>query len=165
MRIQLLICLRAATRRGTTMKVKNNFKLTIYACFVGYIVQAIVNNFIPLLFLTFQSSYDIPLAKITLLITINFGLPLIVDMISVTFVDKIGYRTSMVLAHGCATAGLICLTIFPDLFSDPFVGLLLAVLIYAIGGGILEVLVSPVMESCPTDNKEDRKSTRLNSSH
>lgn len=154
MRIQLMIYMRAATRRGTMVKVKNNFKLTIYACFVGYIVQAIVNNFIPLLFLTFQSSYDIPLAKITLLITINFGLQLIVDMISVTFVDKIGYRTSMIIAHAFAGVGLISLTILPELFADPFVGLLIAVMIYAVGGGLLEVLVSPVMEACPTDNKE-----------
>ncbi len=136
------------------MKVKNNFKMTINACFVGYIVQAIVNNFIPLLFLTFQSSYSIPLSKITLLITINFGLQLIVDLLSVTFVDKIGYRASMIIAHAFAGGGLISLTILPELFSDPFVGLVIAVMIYAIGGGLLEVLVSPVMEACPTDNKE-----------
>ncbi|NLJ96449.1 MAG: MFS transporter [Clostridiales bacterium] len=136
------------------MNIKGNFKLTINACFVGYIVQAIINNFLPLLFLTFQSSYSIPLTKITLLITINFGVQLLVDALAIAFVDKIGYRTSMVLAHGCATVGLICLTILPDMFSDPFVGLLLAVIIYAIGGGLLEVLVSPVMEACPTDNKE-----------
>lgn len=136
------------------MKVKNNFKLTVYACFVGYIVQAIINNFIPLLFLTFQSTYGIPLAKITMLITVNFGTQLIVDMLAIAFVDKIGYRVSMVLAHICSVVGLVCLTILPDLFSDPFIGLLLAVIIYAVGGGLLEVLVSPVMEACPTDNKE-----------
>lgn len=135
------------------MNIKANYKLTINACFVGYIVQAIINNFLPLLFLTFQSTYGIPLTKITLLITINFGVQLLVDALAIAFVDKIGYRASMVLAHGCVTIGLICLTIFPDLFSDPFVGLLLAVSIYAIGGGLLEVLVSPVMEACPTDNK------------
>ena len=154
MRIQLLIYMRAAARRGILLKVKNNFKLTIYSCFVGYIVQAIVNNFIPLLFLTFQSSYGIPLSKITLLITINFGLQLIVDLLSVTFVDKIGYRASMIIAHVFASGGLISLTILPELCSDPFVGLVIAVMIYAIGGGLLEVLVSPVMEACPTDNKE-----------
>lgn len=136
------------------MNVKGNFKLTINACFVGYIVQAIVNNFVPLLFLTFQSSYGIPLTKITLLITFNFGVQLIVDALAIAFVDKIGYRASMILAHGCVSVGFICLTIFPDLFSDPFIGLLIAVTIYAIGGGLLEVLVSPVMEACPTDNKE-----------
>ena len=134
--------------------IKNNYKFTIYACFIGYIVQANVNNFIPLLFLTFQSGYGIPLTKITMLITINFGLQLIVDLLAVTFVDKIGYRFSRVMAHVFDAAGLVSLTILPDLFSDPFVGLLIAVMIYAIGGGLLEVLVSPVMEACPTDNKE-----------
>ena len=134
--------------------MKNSYKKTINACFIAYIVQAIVNNFVPLLFLTFQNSYEIPLAKITMLITINFGIQLLVDMLSVGFVDKIGYRTSMLLAHIFVAAGLISLTILPELFFDPFIGLLMAVIIYAVGGGILEVLVSPVMEACPTDNKE-----------
>ena len=89
-----------------------------------------------------------------MLITVNFGTQLIVDMLAIAFVDKIGYRVSMVLAHICSVVGLVCLTILPDLFSDPFIGLLLAVIIYAVGGGLLEVLVSPVMEACPTDNKE-----------
>lgn len=136
------------------MKTKGNFKHTINACFAGYVVQAIVNNFVPLLFLTFHSSYNIPLSKITLLITINFGLQLVVDLLSVAFVDKIGYRASMVLAHGCVVAGLVMLTILPEIMPDPFIGLLAAVMIYAVGGGLLEVLVSPVMEACPTDNKE-----------
>lgn len=134
--------------------MKNGYKKTINACFIAYIVQAIVNNFVPLLFLTFQNSYEIPLAKITMLITINFGIQLLVDMLSVGFVDKIGYRASMLLAHIFVAAGLISLTILPELFFDPFIGLLMAVIIYAVGGGILEVLVSPVMEACPTDNKE-----------
>lgn len=138
--------------------MKNNYNKTITACFIGYIVQAIVNNFIPLLFLTFQSTYHIPLSKITMLVTINFGLQLMVDLLSVTFVDKIGYRVSMVLAHIFATAGLILLTILPEYFSDPFIGLLLSVMVYAIGGGLLEVLVSPVVESCPTEHKEQTMS-------
>lgn len=138
--------------------MKNNYEKTITACFIGYIVQAIVNNFIPLLFLTFQSGYHIPLSKITMLVTINFGLQLIVDLLSVSFVDKIGYRTSMVLAHIFAAAGLILLTILPECFSDPFVGFLLSVMVYAIGGGLLEVLVSPVVEACPTEHKEQTMS-------
>lgn len=117
-------------------------------------MQAIVNNFGPLLFLTFQKSYGIPLTKITMLVTINFGLQLLVDLLSVGFVDKIGYRVSMFIAHICAAAGLISLTVLPELFTDPFVGLMISVMIYATGGGLLEVLVSPVVESCPTDNKE-----------
>lgn len=134
--------------------MKPNYNKTIYACFIGYIVQAIVNNFVPLLFLTFQSSYGIPLSKITMLITINFGLQLLIDLVAIGFVDKIGYRASMMIAHICAASGLILLTVLPELFKDPFTGLLIAVMMYAAGGGLLEVLVSPVMESCPTENKE-----------
>lgn len=131
-----------------------NYKHTIYACFTGYIVQAVINNFIPLLFLTFQSSYGIPLSKITFLVTFNFGLQLIIDLLSAGFVDKIGYRVSIILAHVFAAAGLIGLTFLPELFDDPFWGLMLSVIIYAVGGGLTEVLISPIMESCPTDNKE-----------
>lgn len=130
------------------------YKHTIYACFMGYIVQAIINNFIPLLFLTFQSSYQIPLSKITFLVTFNFGLQLLIDLISPAFIDKIGYRASAVLAHAFSAAGLLGLTVLPELFADPFSGLMMAVVIYAIGGGLLEVLVSPIVEACPTDNKE-----------
>ena len=133
---------------------KTNYQLTMYACFIGYIVQAIVNNFLPLLFVTFQKTYGIPLTKITLLITLNFGIQLVVDMLSAGFVDKIGYRASALIAHVCATAGLILLTVLPEAFPDPFAGILIAVLIYAVGGGLIEVLISPILEACPTDNKE-----------
>ena len=137
-----------------TTAVKNNYQKTLYACFIGYIVQAIVNNFAPLLFLTFQSTYQIPLSSITMLVTINFGLQLLVDMASVGFVDKIGYRASLLIAHIFATVGIVALAVLPELAPNPFAGLLAAVVIYAIGGGLLEVLVSPVVEACPTDNKE-----------
>ena len=127
---------------------------TIKACFIGFIVQAIVNNFVPLLFLVFQSSYDIALSKITLLITFNFCIQLIVDLLSAGFIDRIGYRASMILAHLLSAAGLLLLTLLPELLPDPFAGLLISVMVYAAGGGLLEVLVSPVVEACPTDNKE-----------
>ncbi|MCM1263610.1 MAG: MFS transporter [Butyrivibrio sp.] len=134
--------------------MQNQYNKTITACFVGYIVQAIVNNFVPLLFLFFQRSYNIPLSQITLLVTFNFGIQLLVDLLSVGFVDKIGYRASMVMAHVLSAAGLILLTILPEILPSPFAGILIAVMIYAIGGGLLEVLVSPVVEACPSDNKE-----------
>ena len=133
---------------------KNNYQLTRYACFIGYIVQAIVNNFLPLLFVTFQKTYSIPLTQITLLITLNFGIQLVIDMLSAGFVDKIGYRDSAIIAHVCSAAGLVLLTVLPEAFPDPFAGILIAVFIYAIGGGLIEVLISPILEACPTDNKE-----------
>ena len=126
----------------------------MFACFIGYIVQAIVNNFLPLLFVTFQKTYSIPLTQITLLITLNFGIQLVIDMLSAGFVDKIGYRASAIIAHVCSAAGLVLLTVLPGAFPDPFAGILIAVFIYAIGGGLIEVLISPILEACPTDNKE-----------
>ncbi len=134
--------------------MKDKYQKTVYACFVGYIVQAIVNNFVPLLFLTFEKNYNIPLSRITMLITFNFGIQLIIDLLSAKFVDKIGYRVSIVLAHVFSAVGLISLIILPELFSDAFIGLFIAVVIYAIGGGLIEVLISPIVESCPSDNKE-----------
>ena len=134
--------------------MKMTFKTTMTACFIGYIVQAIVNNFAPLLFVTFQSSYDIPLSEITALITVNFAVQLVVDLLSAGFVDRIGYRASAVLAHVLSAAGLLGLAFLPEIAPDPFYGLLAAVCVYAVGGGLLEVLVSPIMEACPTDNKE-----------
>lgn len=130
------------------------YKHTMYASFIGYIVQAIINNFIPLLFLTFQSSYNIPISKITFLVTFNFGFQLLIDFLSAGFIDKIGYRLSVIIAHICAGLGLISLTILPEIFSDPFIGLLISIMLYAIGGGLIEVLISPIVEACPTDNKE-----------
>ena len=133
--------------------MQNNYKHTMYACFTGYIVQAIVNNFLPLLFLTLQTQYSIPLSQITLLITFNFGIQLTVDLLSALFVDRVGYRACMVLAHVCAAAGFLLLPVLPEIMA-PFPGILIAVMLYAVGGGLLEVLVSPIVESCPTENKE-----------
>lgn len=138
--------------------MKQNFKTTMVACFTGYIVQAIINNFIPLLFVTLQDTYDIPLSRITMLVTINFAVQLIVDLLAAAFVDKIGYRVSIVMAHVFCAAGLVLLTVLPDLLPDAFAGILISVIIYAIGGGLIEVLISPIMESCPTDNKESAMS-------
>lgn len=136
------------------MPENKNYNKTLYACFVGYIIQAIINNFAPLLFLTFQSSYHIPLSQITLLVTANFGLQLIIDFLSAGFIDKIGYRLSMLAAHVFCAAGLLFMTFLPNILPDAFTGLFLSVMVYAVGGGLLEVLVSPIVENCPTDNKE-----------
>lgn len=134
--------------------MKSNYKQTISACFIGYIIQAIVNNFVPLLFVTFQKSYSIELSKITVLITINFVIQLCIDLASAYFIDKIGYRASALIAHGCSAAGLILLTILPELLPSAYAGIVISVIIYAIGGGLLEVLLSPIIEACPTGNKE-----------
>ena len=137
-----------------TRKHRQLYNYTIQACFIAYIVQAIGNNFAPLLFLTFQSAYGIPLSKITLLITFNFCIQLFIDALSARFIDKIGYRASVMLAHICSAAGLVLLAVLPEILPDPFAGLLIAVAVYAVGGGLIEVLVSPIVEACPAENKE-----------
>ena len=134
--------------------MKYSYDSTMRACFTGYIVQAIVNNFAPLLFLTFQRTYHIPLQQITLLVTFNFGIQLLTDLLSVAFVDRMGYQASMVLAHILSALGLICLTVLPEWMGHPFAGILISVIVYAVGGGLLEVLVSPVVEACPSTHKE-----------
>lgn len=134
--------------------MNDKYQRTMYACFVGYIVQAVVNNFAPLLFLTFEKTYNIPLSRITMLITINFGVQLLVDLLSTKFVDRIGYKVSIVSAHIFSAAGLLGLAVLPSIMPDAYTGLVIAVVIYAVGGGLIEVLVSPIMESCPTKNKE-----------
>ena len=129
------------------------YKHTERACFTGYIVQAVVNNFVPLLFLTFQKQFGIPLSQVTLLITLNFLLQLAVDGASVFFIDRIGYRASALLAHGFAALGLIFLAVLPSVLPSAFAGLLISVLFYAVGGGLLEVIISPIVEACPSEHK------------
>lgn len=134
--------------------IKTNYDHTIYACYLGYITQAIINNFAPLLFLTFRSSYGIPLEQITLLVTLNFGVQLVVDFLAARFVDQVGYRACVVAAHVFAALGLLSMGILPGLLPSAFAGLCVSVIFYAIGGGLIEVLVSPIVEACPTDHKE-----------
>lgn len=132
--------------------MKHGYKLTIFSCFLSYVVQAIVINFAPLLFLTFQSEFNIPIEQITLLVTVNFIVQLLTDLASSKFVHKIGYRNGMLTAHALSFAGMVSLTFLPDVLGG-FTGLLISVMIYAVGGGLLEVLVSPIVEGCPTKNK------------
>lgn len=136
------------------MKIKGNYNHTIYACYLGYVTQAIVNNFAPLLFLTFQKEYQISLDKIAFLVTANFGVQLFVDLLATKFADKIGYRVCVVGAHLFSAAGLFGLSLFPKLFANPYNGLMLSIILYAVGGGLIEVLISPIVEACPTKRKE-----------
>lgn len=137
---------------------EKNFHLTLYASYLGYITQAIVNNLAPLLFLTFQREFQISLNQIAFLVTFNFGVQMIVDFLATKFIDKIGYRIPIVGAHIFSFIGLIGLGIFPLLFLSPYLGLLIAVFFYALGGGLIEVLVSPIVEALPTEEKSSAMS-------
>ena len=134
-------------------RIRTDYGHTIYASYLGYITQAIVNNFVPLLFLKFQSQYGITLELLGLLVTINFGVQLLVDFLAAKFIDKIGYRVAIVAAHIFSGIGLIGLAVFPEIVP-PYAGIVLAIICYAIGGGLIEVLVSPIVEACPTIKKE-----------
>ena len=135
------------------MGIKNNYRHTMAACYLGYIGGAITNNFAPLLFLTFQSAFGVSLDKITLLVTINFGIQLVVDLLSAEFLDKIGYRAAIVAAQLFSAAGLVGLAVLPDWLPDPYLGLLAATFLYAVGSGLNEVMISPIVEACPTERK------------
>ena len=135
-------------------KIKTSYEHTIYASYIGYITQAIVNNFAPLLFLTFASSYDLTLDKIAMITTVNFTVQLIVDFLSAKVIDKLGYRPMIVAAHVFAASGLIGMAILPEIMGNAYAGILVAVVLYAVGGGIIEVLISPIVEACPTKKKE-----------
>ncbi|MDD7179002.1 MAG: MFS transporter, partial [Lachnospiraceae bacterium] len=131
-----------------------NYKKTLIACYLGFITQAIAANFAPLLFLTFHKSFQIPLGKIALISTSFFFTQLVIDILCAKTVDRIGYRKCIVASEVFSALGLICLAFLPDLFPDPFTGIIISVIIYAMGSGLIEVLCSPIVEACPFDHKE-----------
>ncbi len=131
-----------------------NYKKTKIACYLGFITQAIVANFAPLLFLKFHNDYNISLGNIALISTFFFLTQLLVDLFCAKFVDRIGYRTCIVASEVCSALGLIGLAFLPDLLPSPFAGIILSVIVYAIGSGLIEVLCSPIVEACPFENKE-----------
>ena len=131
---------------------KATFRATVNSCYVGYISQAIVNNFYPLLFAMFQNRYHLTLSQVSFLITANFGVQLLMDLLCAPFVDRIGYRPTVVTAHFLCAVGLFLLPVLP-LVIGPYPGLLLAIILCGIGGGLIEVVISPIVEACPNDNK------------
>ena len=135
------------------MRLLKSYKHTVAACYIGYITQAIVNNFAPMLFVMFHNEYGISLEKIGLLITVNFGTQLLVDLVSARCIDKIGYRKCAVTAHIFSASGLVMLAVLPGILPDPFAALCVASVVYAIGGGLIEVLISPIVEAVPGDEK------------
>lgn len=131
----------------------SSFNRTLIACFNGYITQAVINNFMPLLFVTFAATLGIDMARLSALITVNFVTQLIVDVLAGKYVDRIGYKPCIIAAHVAAAAGLLTLGIVPLQISDPYYGILAAIFLYALGGGLIEVMVSPIVQGCPTPHK------------
>lgn len=129
------------------------YRHTKFACYLGYITQAIVNNLAPLLFIIFQNQYGISFEMIGRLILLNFGTQIVVDLLAVKYVDRIGYRTAAVAAHVFCAVGLVGLGIFPQLLPEPYLGLSVSVMLCAVGGGLIEVIISPIVEALPGDEK------------
>ena len=134
--------------------MEKNYRKTLLACYLGFITQAIMANFAPLLFLKFHTDLAIPLGRIALIPTTFFLVQLLVDVFCARFVDSIGYRRSVVISEIASALGLAGLAFIPDLFADPFAGIMVCVVIYAIGSGLIEVLVSPIVEACPFEHKD-----------
>ena len=131
----------------------NNYSHTIRASYIAYMTHAAINNFAPLLFLTFQNSYSINIERIAMLVGINFGVQLTVDLLAAKYADMIGYKPLIVASQIFAALGLVGLGTLPELLPDAYLGLLVSVVLYGMGGGIMEVLISPIVEACPTEKK------------
>ena len=136
------------------MTKRKNYKKTLVACYLGFVTQAITANFAPLLFLTFKSTYGITLEKIAMIPMIFYLAQLFIDLAATKFADKIGYRTCVVASQVLSAVGLVSMTCLPELLSIPFVGILISVVLYAVGSGLIEVLVSPIVEACPFEHKD-----------
>ena len=131
-----------------------NYKKTKLACYLGFITQAVAANFAPLLFLKFHTDYNISLGNIAMISTSFFFTQLLVDLFCAKYVDKIGYRVCIVVSEVCSAAGLVGLAFLPEIIPSPFIGIIISVILYAIGSGLIEVLGSPIVEACPFENKE-----------
>lgn len=136
------------------MTNQKNYKKTLVACYLGFVTQAISANFAPLLFLTFKSTYGITLDKIAMIPLMFYLTQLLVDLAATKFADKIGYRTCVIASQVLSAVGLVLMAILPEILPAPFVGILISVVLYAIGSGLIEVLVSPIVEACPFENKD-----------
>lgn len=136
------------------MDTAKKYRKTLIACYLGFVTQAICANFVPLLFITFHRSYGISFSSLALISTVFFFTQLIVDLLCAKIVDYIGYRTCVVAAEVTSGLGLAGLAFLPEITGTPFVGIIISVVIYAIGSGLTEVLVSPIVEACPFENKE-----------
>lgn len=131
-----------------------NYKKTLIACYLGFVTQAIAANFAPLLFVTFKTTYEIGLEKIALIPMVFYLTQLLIDLAATKFADKIGYRICVISSQILSAAGLVLMAVLPELLPVPFIGILISVVCYAMGSGLIEVLVSPIVEACPFKNKE-----------
>lgn len=136
------------------MKRQPNYKKTLIACYLGFVTQAISANFTPLLFLTFKNSYGISLEKIALIPFVFYLTQLLIDLAATKLADRIGYRVCVTASQVLSALGLASMAVLPELLPSPFTGIVISVVLYAVGSGLIEVLVSPIVEACPFENKD-----------
>lgn len=144
-------------RNGTNNTMNSqekNYNKTLIACYLGFVTQAITANFAPLLFLTFKGVYNVSLEQIALIPFTFYLTQLFVDLAATKYADKLGYRACVTVSQVISALGLVLMVVLPDMLGTPFVGIIIAVVLYAIGSGLIEVLVSPVVEACPFKNKD-----------
>lgn len=132
---------------------KLSFNHTKAACYIGSISQSIVCGFLPLLFVIFNQDYGIPLAMVTLFSTVNFVIQLIMDFTSLFYIDRVSYRKTIVAAHLLAAFGFLFLGLAAPKIKNIYPAILFSVVLFSAGGGLSEVLLSPIIEGCPSDNK------------
>lgn len=132
---------------------KNAFKSTLHACYLGYITQALIVNLPPLLFVVFRDKFGLSYTMLGSIVLLIFVTQLIVDALAIKFVDKIGQRMSAMIAHAFASVGMVALAFLPRVMPLPFMGIVISSILFSIGGGLIEVLVSPIVESLPGDAK------------
>ena len=136
------------------MAKQKHYRKTLLACYLGFVTQAISANFAPLLFLTFRSTYGITLEKIAMIPMVFYLTQFFIDFAATRFADRIGYRTCVVVSQVLSAVGLGAMAFLPELLPSPFAGILISVVLYAVGSGLIEVLVSPIVEACPFENKD-----------
>ena len=146
------------------MNKRISYRSTVSACYIGYVCQAAVNNLAPLLFIIFQTRYSMSYDKISMLILINFITQLLVDLGSLKLSKHMSVRSMTILAHIMCAAGLIMMGVLPLVAENTFTVLILSVIVYAVGGGLTEVLISPIIEAIP-DTEGSAKAAAMSLLH
>ncbi len=128
------------------------YKTTKLACYIGYITQAIVINLMPVFFIIFQNEYNISFTRLGSLILLNFVVQIGLDVLAAKYIDKIGFRRAAIPAHIFSVLGLVGMGFLSQLMSDPYIGLIISVILFSLGGGLIEVVISPVIDLIPSSN-------------
>lgn len=139
--------------QGETLQMKQlTYKHTTLACYIGYITQAIGINFMPILFTIFKEEFSLSYSELGSLVVINFVTQILTDIFSTKYVDRLGFRRTSIPCQLLCFLGLMLLCILPSVMANSFLALAIATIVYAVGGGMVEVIISPIIDSMPSDD-------------